>query len=50
MGQLQSLKMNEGRSIKEYIKKAQEFKNHLNSMGEKLFDRNVNQIVLNGLP
>ena len=50
MGQLQSLKMHEGGSIEDYIKKARELKNRLGSMGEKLSDQNVNQIVLNGLP
>jgi len=50
MSQLQSLKMNEGGSVEEYIKKARELKNKLSDMGEKLSDRNVNQIILNGLP
>jgi len=50
MSQLQSLKTNEGGSIEEYIKKARELKNRLNGMGEKLSDRNVNQIILNRLP
>lgn len=50
MGQLQTLKMNEGGSVEDYLKRARELKNRLGSMGEKLSDRNVNQIVLNGLP
>ena len=50
MGQLQSLKMKEDGSVEEYIKRARELKNRLGNMGEKLSDRNVNQMVLNGLP
>ena len=50
MGQLQSLRMHEGGSVEEYIKKAQELKNRLSSMGERLMDKNINQLVLNGLP
>ena len=50
MSQLQSLKMSEGGSVEEYIKKAQELKNRLSSMGERLSDKNVNQTLLNGLP
>ena len=50
MGQLQSLKLNEGGNIEDYVRKARELKNRLSSMGERLSDRNVNQIVLNGLP
>ena len=50
MGQLQSLKMSEGSAVEEYIKKARELKNRLSSMGDKLSDRNINQIVMNGLP
>ena len=49
MGQLQSLKLNEGGNIEEYVRKARELKNRLSSMGERVSDRNVNQIVLNGL-
>ena len=50
MGQLQSLKLSEGGAIEDYIRKARELKNHLTSMGERLSDRNINQIVMNGLP
>ena len=50
MSQLQSLKLTEGGAVDEYLKKARELKNRLGNMGEKLSDRNVNQIVLNGLP
>ena len=50
MGQLQSLRMHEGGSVEEYIKKARELKNRLSSMDERLTDRNINQLVLNGLP
>ena len=50
MGQLQSLQMYEGGSVEEYIKKARELKNRLSSMGERLMDKNINQLVLNGLP
>ena len=49
MSQLQSLKMSEGGSVEEYIKKARELKNCLSSMGERLSDKNVNQTLLNGL-
>ena len=50
MGQLQTLRMNEGDSIEDYVKKARELKNRLHSMGERITDRNVNQMVMNGLP
>ena len=50
MSQLQSLKLTERGAVDEYLKKARELKNRLGNMGEKLSDRNVNQIVLNGLP
>ena len=50
MGQLQLLKLNEGGNIEDYIRKARKLKNQLSSMGERLSDRNVNQIVLNELP
>ena len=45
MEQLQSLKLNEGSNIEDYIRKARELKNRLSSMEEWLSD----QIVLNGL-
>lgn len=50
MGQLQNLKMSEGGSVEDYIKKARELRNRLSSMGEKVTDRTLNQIALNGLP
>ena len=50
MDELQSLKMNEGGSVEEYLKKARELRNKLGGMGEKISDRNVNQFILNGLP
>ena len=50
MGQLQSLKLSEGGAIEDYIRKARELKNRLTNMGERLSDRNINQIVMNGLP
>ena len=50
MGQLQSLKLNEGGNIEEYVRKARELRNRLSSMEERVSDQNVNQIVLNGLP
>lgn len=42
--------MTEGSSIEDYTKKARELQNRLYSMGERISDRNLNQIVLNGLP
>ena len=50
MSQMQAPKMNEGGSIEEYLKRTRELKNKLANMGEKLTDRNVNQIILNGMP
>ena len=50
MGQLQTLRMNEGDSIEDYVKKARELKNRLHNMGERITDRNVNQMVMNKLP
>lgn len=42
--------MPEGGSIEDYVKRTRELKNRLNSMGERLSDRNVNQFMMNGLP
>lgn len=50
MDKLQSLKMNEGNSIEEYIKKIRELCNRLTSMGERISNWNSNQLVMNGLP
>ena len=50
MGQLHLLKLNEGDTVEDYVKKARELKNRLTSMGERLSDCNINQIVMNGLP
>ena len=50
MDQLQSLKLSEGGAIEDYIRKARELKNRLTNIGERLSDRNINQIVMNGLP
>jgi len=49
MGQLQNLKLTKGSSIEEYLLKAWKLKNQLSSMGEHVSDRNLNQIVLNGI-
>jgi hypothetical protein len=40
----------EGGSVEDYVKKARELKNRLASMGETVTDRNLIQLVLNGLP
>ena len=48
--QLNSLKMEEGGSVDEYLKKARELRNRLTAMGEKIPDSDLNGIVLNGLP
>jgi hypothetical protein len=50
MGQLQTIRLPEGGSVKDYIKKARELKNQLASMGETFSDRALTQLVLNGLP
>ena len=50
MGQLHSLKLNEGDAVEDYVKKARELKSRLTSVGERLSDHNFNQIVMNGLP
>ena len=50
MGQLHSLKLNEGDAVEDYVKKAHKLKNRLTRMGERLSDGNINQIVMNGLP
>jgi hypothetical protein len=41
MSQLQSIKLMEGGSVEDYIKKARELKNRLASMGETVIDRNL---------
>jgi hypothetical protein len=41
MSQLQSIKLMEGRSVEDYIKKARELKNRLASMGKTVTDRNL---------
>ena len=50
MSQLQTIRLSEGGSIEDYIKKARELKNRLASMGETVYDRALIQLVLNGLP
>jgi hypothetical protein len=49
LGQLQYIKMPEGGSINNYIKRAHELKNKLKSLGETILDKQVNLLVLNGL-
>jgi hypothetical protein len=41
MSQLQSIKLMEGGSVEDYIKKARELKNRLASMGKTVTDRNL---------
>lgn len=48
--QLQTMKLAEGASVEDYIKRARELKNQLKSMGEKIEDRQLNRMVLTGLP
>lgn len=48
--QLHSLKMMEGKSFTEYIKKARELKNKLLSMGEAIPHKTMASILLNGMP
>ena len=48
--QLHSIKLSEGGSIEDYIKKTREIRNRLTSMGETISDKTMIQIVLNGLP
>lgn len=48
--QLQTMKLAEGASVEDYIKRARELKNRLKSMGEKIEDRQLNRMVLTGLP
>jgi hypothetical protein len=44
------MKLPEGGSVDDYIKKARETKNKLVSMGEPFSDRSLVQFLLNGLP
>ena len=48
--QLHSIKLSEGGSVEDYIKKTREIRNRLTSMGETISDKTMIQIVLNGLP
>jgi hypothetical protein len=50
MSQQQSIKLMEGGSIKDYIKKARELKNRLANIGKTVTDKNLTQLVFNGLP
>ena len=50
MSQLQTIRLSDGGSIEDYIKKARELKNQLASMGETISDRALAQLVLNRLP
>ena len=50
MGQLQTIRLTEGGSLEDYLKKARELKNRLVSMEEIVSDRALTQLVLNGLP
>ena len=50
MSQLQSMRMQEGGSVEDYVKKARELRNQLLNMGERIIDKSLNQLVLNGLP
>ena len=50
MSQLQSMRMQEGGSVEDYVKKARELRNRLLNMGERITDKSLNQLVLNGLP
>lgn len=50
VSQLQTLKLSEGSSVEDYVRRARELKNRLASMGERLSDKHLNQVVLNGLP
>lgn len=42
--------MQEGGSVEEFARKPQELRNRLSSMGEKVFDNNMNEVVSSGLP
>ena len=50
MGQIATLKMTEGGSVDEYVKKARELRDCLINMGQTMDDAHLNQIILNGLP
>jgi hypothetical protein len=49
MEQLQKMKFLKGRLVEEYIKKAREMKNQLVGIVEKLGDKSMTQLLLNGL-
>ena len=50
MSQLQSMRMQEGGSVEDYVKRARELRNRLLNMGERITNKSLNQLVLNGLP
>jgi hypothetical protein len=50
MSQLQSIKLMEGGSVEDYVKKSRELKNRLASMGKTVTNRNLTQLILNRLP
>ena len=50
MSQLSTLKMFEGDSVEAYLRRARELKSRLSNMGENVTDKQLNLVVLNGLP
>ena len=50
MDELQSMKLNKGESVEDYLKKTRKLKNQLASMEEMVIDKAIIQLVLNGLP
>ena len=49
MDELQTIKLSEGGSIEDYLKKTKHLKNQLASMEEMVIDKAMIQIVLNNL-
>ena len=47
---MQQMKMAEGGSVEEYLKKAREIRNRVTNMEETITSKALIQLVLNGLP
>ena len=48
--QLNNIKMQEGGVMEEYLRRAREIRNRLINMGERITNRHMKQVILNGLP
>lgn len=50
MSKLHNMTMEEGEEVNTYLSEAMDIRNQLRAFGEKVEDKTLNNIVLNGLP